>query len=156
MRSRTAWGLVGTLGAIAMGWSVFSRPGVLTGPHLTRYLVPAGRVGWVQVQYGVPKAPPLPTEDGGALVQVPANAVVQTSDKQLFKWLEFYYVSRTRRQRLKSSGMTGDGSMIWGVQTYKPGIGFPDTRKIPYATALIFFVGTEALFKKTGMLQPPE
>jgi len=46
--------------------------------------------------------------------------------------------------------------MIWGLGTYQPGSGLGEERKSPYTTDALFFVGTEALFKKIGMWQPPE
>jgi hypothetical protein len=43
------------------------------GPE--RYLIPSGYVGWIQVRFGIPGAPPLPMEDGFYLMRIPANGL---------------------------------------------------------------------------------
>src|SRR5438132_11565137 len=105
--SGMAWVSAAVLAMVMLGGALFGRRGGLVNPRLVRYLIPAGYVGWVQVQHGVPNAPPFPSEDGGDLVRVPASGVVQTSTKQVFSWEkdEYFYVSGTQRRLLKSSGM---------------------------------------------------
>jgi hypothetical protein len=149
--------VLSVLVAIGGYWS--TRPGGLTNSHLIRYLIPSGYVGWVQVQYGIPTAPPLPREDGGQLIRVPPSGVVQTSDKQVMDWAsdEYYYVSGSHRQLLNSSRVRGSGSMIWGHFTNILALttrGSKQSKTHPFTGDFTFFVGTEASFEKAHPLIP--
>jgi hypothetical protein len=111
-----------------------------------RFLIPAGYVGWVHVQYGIQGAPPLPVEHGFRLLRVPATGRLKTCAKQEFGWAsnEFYYVSGKKWQRLKSTARPRDGSMVWDRSTSSRGGGNPGT------TDVSCFIGTEAQFDRLG------
>ena len=110
----------------------------------SKFLIPSGYIGWIQVQYGVRGAPPLPVENGFYLIRVPPNGRVKTSTKQDFGWRrdEFYYNSGNRRERLRISQISGDGGRVWGEQVGNSWDNDTST------TDRICFIGTEVQYKE--------
>lgn len=71
--------------------------------HPSRYLLPAGYVGPIRVEYEVSDAASLPMEEGRYLIRIAADGRAQTSTPLPEGWHsadDFYYVSGTNRQRL--------------------------------------------------------
>jgi hypothetical protein len=49
-------------------------------PHYT-FILPDGYVGWVQIVFNDPQAPPLQVKrDGGRVIEVPESGILRTSD----------------------------------------------------------------------------
>jgi hypothetical protein len=109
----------------------------------SRYLIPDGYVGWVNVHFEVDGEPALPTEGGHYLFVIPRNGTLRTSSR-----LEggvanddFYYINaKGNRQKLESTGW-GEGGMIWAESTGNDNEGKIYER---------FFVGTEKQLKDYG------
>lgn len=62
-------------------------------PHY-RFYLPNGYVGWIQIIFNDPQAPPLSIEDGKVRVEVPESGIVKTSNLRIHSSLspdEFYY-----------------------------------------------------------------
>jgi len=62
-------------------------------PHYV-FKLPNGYVGWVQIIFNDPQAPPLSVENGGVVVDVPESGTVRTSNLRIHSSLapdEFYY-----------------------------------------------------------------
>jgi hypothetical protein len=111
----------------------------------TTTLIPVGYVGWIEVNYGVQGAPPLPMEDGSYLVRIPTTGSLKTSSKEEFGIAadQFCYVSGNDRQPLKL-GDWGNGGMVWAGST---GSGSTDN---PGESHEVWFIGTESQFKEFG------
>lgn len=110
-----------------------------------RYLIPAGYVGWVEVEYSVPNAPPLPIEDNSFLIRVPQSGRVRTSTPIEYGWAknEYYYDVNGQRQRLPLTGW-GGGGLIWAGYT-----GERQGRSI-----FKEFIGTEAQWRRSKDEEP--
>ncbi len=111
-------------------------------PHLCRYLIPSGYVGWVQINYKVESAPLLPIEDGYYLLKVPSNGVLNTSSDIEFGSVkaEYYYYSGDNRQLLKLE------DTIWGAHN---GEKFDGNKELVQVFEG-FFVGTHDEFLEYG------
>src|SRR5438105_4417352 len=74
-----------------------------------RLLVPAGYVGWIEVQYGVKGAPPLPIENGWYVIRIPPEGRLQTSSEYQDGWAadEFWYYSGSRRWPVRAASPFG-------------------------------------------------
>lgn len=81
----------------------------------SRFLIPAGFVGWTRIEYRVASAPPLPREGKYLLVHLDKNGSLQTSSDLPEGWAhdQFFYYSGTTRQPLSNAGWC-KGGMIWG------------------------------------------
>lgn len=81
----------------------------------SRFLIPAGYVGWTRIEYRVASAPPLSREGTYLLVHLDKNGSLQTSSDLPEGWArdQFFYYSGTSRQPLSNSGWC-KGGMIWG------------------------------------------
>jgi hypothetical protein len=114
--------------------------GCLRTRHSSQFLIPDGYVGWVDVSYGVPKAPALPVEGGYSVVRLPPNGKTQTSTEIEGGRAgdQFFYVKGDQRRRLQPSQPDG-GGLIWG-----DGV----TGKSRGATRE-FFVGPEKAFRRS-------
>jgi hypothetical protein len=81
----------------------------------SRFLIPAGYVGWTRIEYRVASAPPLSREGKYLLVHLEQNGSLQTSSDLPEGWAgdQFFYYSGTKRQPLSNAGWC-KGGMIWG------------------------------------------
>lgn len=115
--------------------------------HPTRYLIPDGYVGWVQINFKVDGAPPLPIEDAYYVVKFPSSGLIQTSSNIEYGVAvdEFFYYSDNTRRQIKESGW-GEGGMIWGAYNGKKTDGTGRLIKSYEG----FFVGTEEEFNRYG------
>src|SRR6185503_21241714 len=84
----------------------------------SRFLIPQGYVGWVQVDFGVKGAPPAQTDEGFHLFKFSADGrIVTSSDIEFGKAMnEYYCYADDRRQKL-SLGEEDRGGMIWAHTT---------------------------------------
>ena len=83
-----------------------------------RYLIPAGYVGWVRIEYGAPGAVPLAREGKYRVVHVGPDGTARTSSELAEGWGrdQFFYESGTGRKTLSNAGWC-KGGMIWGEVT---------------------------------------
>ncbi len=108
--------------------------------HPTRYLIPEGYIGWIEVHYGEPVAPALPLHDGTFVCKIPESGSATTSSPLEDGWAsdEYYYYSESGPMReLKDTGW-GQGGMIWAPSTTI------DNKKV----RLRFYVGTEEQYHR--------
>lgn len=100
------WYLLAMSAAISMGPA--------TARHPTRYLISAGYVGWVSIEYGV-NGPPLEISNGFYICRIPASGVLTTSSALEEGWAKdeyFYYAEDGSLKTLPETGW-GKGGMIW-------------------------------------------
>jgi uncharacterized protein DUF6843 len=110
----------------------------------SRFLIPAGYVGWVRIEYRVADAPPLPREGKYSLVQVDRNGGLRTSSDLLEGWAhdQFFYYSGNSRQALSNAGWC-KGGKVWGEE-----IGTKASVRAGQPSVLQkFFVGSEDQFR---------
>jgi hypothetical protein len=84
--------------------------------HPTRFLIPDGYVGWVEVKYGDSNVPALQMDKGTLICRIPDNGLLATSSAVEEGWAkdEYFYYSKDGSLRdLKETGW-GAGGMIWG------------------------------------------
>ena len=105
----------------------------------SRFLIPAGYVGWIRVEYGVADAAPLPREGKYLLVKLDESGRARTSSDLAEGWSrdQFFYYSGTGRTALSNAGWC-KGGMIWGEESG------PGEKS---ATVQRFFVGSEDQFR---------
>lgn len=111
-----------------------------------RYLIPEGYVGWVQIDYGVESAPPLPIEERAYLAQFPAHGRLETSSPPEYgaAWDRyFYYDAEGKRREIFYTGW-GAGGMIWGAATGSS----QKTEETAPAYSGHLFVGTEEQYRR--------
>ena len=109
-----------------------------------RYLIPAGYVGWVRIEYGAAGAPPLVREGKYLLVRLAQDGTARTSSELDEGWGrdQFFYESGTGRNTLSNAGWC-KGGMIWGEITGK----FVGETKTSSSWQK-FFVGNEDQFRR--------
>lgn len=107
-----------------------------------RFLIPAGYIGWVRIDFRQKSAPPLPMEDGRLLLKLNAQGTLQTSSDPLSGHGkdDFFYYSYpdSRRTPLSNAGVC-KGGMIWQVDTM-----VDEPTSTPFVR---FFVGTEEQYR---------
>jgi len=84
--------------------------------HPTRFLIPDGYVGWVEVKYGDSNAPAFPLDKGTLVCRIPGGGLLVTSSSLEEGWAKdqyFYYSKDGSVRALKETGW-GSGGMIWG------------------------------------------
>jgi hypothetical protein len=99
--------------------------------HPTRFLIPDGYVGWVEVKYGDLNAPAFRTDKGTLICRIPDSGLLATSSALEEGWAKdeyFYYSKNDSVRALKETGW-GAGGMIWGGSNS--------------TTEQYFYVGTE-------------
>jgi len=117
-----------------------------------QFLIPHGYIGWIQIDYGVKGAPPLPAIAGQHVVhKIPPTGHLKTSTIAHDGWAkdEYYSVSKTKRQLLVDDE-DKKGCMIWGLE-----FGLRDEHN-NHATKT-FCVGTRKqylLADRTGPIDP--
>jgi hypothetical protein len=109
----------------------------------SRFLIPDGYVGWVNIYFLVKDAPELPLEEGHYLFRILPSGELSTSSRLEggIAKDDYYYVDKQdRRRKLESTGW-GKGGMIWAESTGTDQKGNMNLR---------FFVGTEEQLKDFG------
>lgn len=108
-------------------------------PKVTRYILDSWTVGFVKVVYDHEGAPPLPVQNGFAVVQIPASRIVFTSNRMNPAWegSEFYYRGLDGKlERLTLSD--NDQRKLWGLEKISDRDGHREE----------FFVGTQRQFSR--------
>ena len=103
------WFSLAMTAAISIGAAPITR-------HPTKFLIPAGYVGWVAVKHGEMKAPPLQINSGNFICQIPPDGLLVTSSPLEQGWAKdeyFYYSQDGSTHALVETGW-GRGGMIWG------------------------------------------
>lgn len=105
-----------------------------------RFLVPSGYKGWARIDFRQKPAPPLPVEDGRALLKLDDHASLRTSSDppSLHGKDEFFYYAGDRRTRLSNAGVC-KGGMVWQIETM-----VDERNSTPFVR---FFIGTEAEYR---------
>jgi hypothetical protein len=109
------------------------------------FLIPAGYAGWVEVEFGVPNAPPLPIENDSFVLRIHPSGRLQTSTPIEYGWAkdEIYSGPDGQRHPLRLTG-PGEGGMVWeGYNGEKQG-----------RRTSGFFVGTEAQWRSSKIRWP--
>ena len=109
----------------------------------SRFLIRDGYTGWIRIEFEVPGAPPLPTENSQYVLRIPAEGLLRTSSTEQYGWAndQYFYYSGQGVHSLPDSGPAG---LIWGkVNGEHSGA----TGKTKYEE---FFVGTLEQFKDQG------
>jgi hypothetical protein len=82
----------------------------------SKFLLPAGYIGWVLLEYGVNGAPPVPEESGANIFKVPSSGRLKTSSSGPVDGAPnsyFYYSKDGSLVAISSDYWNGNG-MIWG------------------------------------------
>ena len=110
-----------------------------------RYLIPAGYIGWVKINFRVPDAPALPIKDGNYVAVFSQNGELKTSSDIEYGVAkdEYYYLAVNCKRPLEVTTSRG-GGMIWGGFT---GQESNSTNQVTQ-TYLQFFVGSEEDYRK--------
>ncbi len=90
--------------------------GAVDCPPPTRFLIPDGYVGWVEVKYGDSNAPAFPMDKGTLICRIPDSGLLVTSSVLQEGWAKdeyFYYSQDGSLHALRETGW-GAGGMIWG------------------------------------------
>jgi hypothetical protein len=133
--------------AISMGGSPIAR-------HPTKFLIPQGYVGWVEIEHGE-GAPPLEMSNGVYICRIPASGILQTSSSLEDGWAkdEYFYYSEDGSLRALPDTAWGGGGMIWGgdIKFQLDGNGIRPTR-----FSENFYVGREDQYHKnvSGQTEP--
>lgn len=127
-------------GAISMGAPIARHP--------TRFLIPAGYVGWIEAKYGEKDAPALLAYGNAFTCKIPESGLVETSSLREYGWAKdeyFYYYEDGSMRTLKDTGW-GLGGMIWGSVLDWQGT-TPEGFEPKRVTAR-FYVGTEEQYHR--------
>lgn len=119
--------------------------GAVTARHPTRFLIPAGYVGWITINYGEAGQPPLEMVKGEYLCRFSKSGALATSSKLEEGWAEdeyFYYSGSGHLDRLKETGW-GAGGMVWGGQVSRS-VGIADSGEFTQK----IYIGTEDEFRR--------
>src|SRR6266853_4026733 len=103
------WFSLSTVAAISMGAPLARHP--------TKFLVPKGYVGWIEVKYGEPNSPALQMNERTFICQIPDGGLLSTSSPLKEGWAKdeyFYYSKDGSLHALNETGW-GAGGMIWGA-----------------------------------------
>lgn len=105
-----------------------------------RFLIPAGYIGWVKIEYRRAGAPPLPFENGRRVLMISPDGTLKTSsDPHPGRGEdEFFYYAGDHRTHLPNAGVC-KGGMIWGLETL-----VDDRTSTPFTR---FYVGTESQYR---------
>lgn len=113
----------------------------------SRYLIPDGYVGWVQVKFDVSGQPSLPVEEDHYLIVFPPSGILTTSSGIEYGWAKdqyYYYLDGKRQELLQTT--YGKGGLIWGGSTGWSGKNYDERTDVVEE----FFVGTEDEFRRFG------
>jgi len=134
------WLALATDAAISMGAPMARHP--------TRFLVPEGYVGWVEVEYGG-NAAPLPMVNGKYTCRIPESGLVVTSSPLEEGWAKdeyYYYSNNGSLDALPESGWGGRG-MIWAGSSAPSKSGLSTER---------FYVGREDQYRRNEGNRTPQ
>jgi Family of unknown function (DUF6843) len=108
----------------------------------SRFLIPAGYVGWVRVEFQVPGSSPVPVDAGQYIFKIPQAGFLKTCSPEQYGWAkdQYYYYSANGLSMLPTGA--GPGALIWGQINGEEGSSSASQK---YQE---FFVGTEQQFKQ--------
>jgi hypothetical protein len=108
-------------------------------PNASRYIIDGRTTGWVKVIYNRPDAPPLPVENGYAVVRISQNPLVVTGSPMNPSWekSEFYYRLPDGKMVMLSSA-DDKNRLLWGMEKTSDQDGDRE----------VFFVGGEEHFTR--------
>ncbi|HEY3972918.1 MAG TPA: hypothetical protein VGM18_07925 [Candidatus Sulfotelmatobacter sp.] len=119
-------------------------------PRSFRFLLPNGYTGWVRVEFEIPGAPPLKSENGRTVLEIPPDGSLRTSSPEQYGRTKdaYFFDSPSGLRPIPDSG---PGRLIWGkvdgekidgekINGEKSGVS--GTRKYEE-----FFVGTEQQYR---------
>jgi hypothetical protein len=109
----------------------------------SRYLVPQGYVGWINIYFDVKDASPVTIEEDHYLFRIPSSGELKTSSSMAAGTAfddYYYYDESDNRKQLESTGWD-EGGMVW-AESYGN-----DTEGRKYER---FFVGTEEQLRNSG------
>jgi hypothetical protein len=114
--------------------------------HPKRILIPDGYIGWVEMKYGIEKAPALAIQGGKLVCRIPNQGLLETSSHMENGWAkdEYFYYSQGGSTHLLPETGWGMGGLIWGNSV--GGQATPDG-SYPREFYEFFFVGTEEQFR---------
>ncbi len=115
--------------------------------HPTKYFIPEGYVGWVEVRYGE-EAPALELSNGAYVCRIPATGILSTSSRQEDGWAKdgFFYFKNDSLAPLHQT-IQGRGGMIWAETTqYSLNPSNSPVKRFTYR----FYVGTERQLQSEG------
>jgi hypothetical protein len=130
--------------ALLTGLAIWLRMGAHKPPQRTsRFLIPEGYTGWIRIEFEVPGAPTLPTQNGQYVLRIPQDSVLQTSSPEQYGWAndQYFYYSEQGVRSLPDSGLA---ELIWGKINGEHSGATGNTK---YEE---FFVGTLEQFKDQG------
>ena len=110
---------------VCVAW--FSRGSQTSQPATSRFLIPEGYVGWVHVEFDVPGAEPVSSQQGQYVFNIPADGKLSTSSPERFGWNndEYFYVSLQACIRCRlapgTAGWYGERSMASGEMLRRGG-----------------------------------
>jgi hypothetical protein len=114
----------------------------------SQFLIPAGYVGWVRIEFEVKDAPAVPIEEGHYVFRLPPTGRLRTSTKMETGWASdhYFYYSVGRKTELPVTGR-GQGGLIWAGSIGQSEAGGVVRR---YEE---FFVGTEEQLRAAAQRQ---
>ena len=109
--------------------------------HPSKFLIPDGYIGWLQLEYGVKEGPPVPIEDGIKVFKFPTSGILMTESAGPDRGADdkyFYYSKDGSVQEISMRYRAGNG-MVWGNYAGSKG---------GVMSLFGFFVGTKEQYKK--------
>lgn len=103
--------------------------------RVSKFFIPSGYIGYIDVKYGVKGAHPLPVSNGSHVLKVPQSGILKTSTamEEGYAVDEYYYDAGTTRTHLISTPTSN--RMIWDISN---GMNSEE----PDVDILRFFVGS--------------
>ncbi len=122
----------------------FSRGSQTSQPATSRFLIPEGYVGWVHLEFDVPGAEPVSSQQGQYVFNIPVDGKLSTSSPERFGWNndEYFYVSAAGLRPLPTRA--GNGRMVWGKINGERG---DASARRQYEE---FFIGNEQQFRESA------
>ena len=113
------------------------------------WIIPAGYVGWLRLDYSVAGAPPLPIENGCYVVRLPRSGRLATSTANYppADRNDYIFEDASGRHKLMFSTKIIQGYAVQNVYDFGKG---PLNAPFPQPQAECVFVGTWADFRSNG------
>lgn len=110
----------------------------------SRYEIPDGYVGWIEIQHEIPETAVTPIRDKQLIFVIPESGLLKTRTAQQFGTAQdhYFYCGNNGCREIANTGW-GKGGMIWGESSGT----FEETGK-PEIRVEHFFVGNETQYKK--------
>lgn len=112
------------------------------------YMVPEGYVGWVQINYDLKDAPPIPIENEAFIFKFPESGLIETSDTLEYGSAKdhfFYYSDKGKTEFEPPHTSESPYRAFIGTSRPKPET---NMKKSAYSW---YFIGTDEEYKKFGV-----